>query len=149
MQDHHDMSLPEDINNIQLIISFDVTPANKEEVNAYYKAVTEKINTLLAKHEIRNAQNKLEQVSSEQFKALLTFEGFFQSTPLKSIFFHQQQQFVPQAIIYEFRSIISEAPENIKTVFYKTFISLITKKVGLARWARILRKSTAFHLMAR
>lgn len=108
--------------------NLEVIPASEEEVAIYYEAATKRINLLLEKYDVCNAKGKLEKVSADKFRALLSFTGFFQSTPLKSIFFDQKQQFVPQEIIHAFRSIISDPPISIKTIFLDTFITLLTKK---------------------
>jgi hypothetical protein len=108
--------------------SFEVRLASEEDVKIYYETAARKINLLLEKYNIRNAKGMLEQVSANEMRALLSLNGFFQSTPLKSIFFDQKQQFVPMEIIQVFRNIISDAPANIKAIFFNTFISLLTKK---------------------
>jgi len=110
------------------ITNLEVILASEEEVKIYYETATKKINALLEKYDIRNSKGKLEQVFENKLETLLTFDGFFQSTPLKSIFFDQKQQFIPQEIIHAFRSIISDPPENIKAIFFNKFISLLMKK---------------------
>jgi len=110
------------------ITKFEVILASKEEVTTYYETATKKINALLTKYDIRNAKGELEEVSADKFKALLSSTGLFQSTPLKSIFFDQKQQFLPQEIIHAFRSIISDPPTSIKAVFFNEFLTLLTKR---------------------
>jgi len=112
----------------KFITNLDITPASEEEVNIYYETATKEINALLAKYNILNSNGKLEELSADQFKALLSFASFFQSTPLRSIFFDQKQQFVPPEIIYVFRRIISDPPASIKAVFFNAFITLLTAK---------------------
>jgi hypothetical protein len=102
--------------------------ASEEEVKIYYETATKKINLLLQKYNIRDIQGNLEKVLSDKLRDILSFTGFFESTPLKSIFFDQKQQFIPQEILYTFRNIISDPPINIKAIFFNTFITLLTKK---------------------
>lgn len=102
--------------------------ASEEEIQLYYEISTQKINLLLEQYNIRNDEDRLEQVSADKVRALLSFTGFFQATPLKTIFFDQKKQFIPSEIIDTFRSIISDPPVNIKAIFFNTFIDLLTKK---------------------
>jgi len=102
--------------------------ASEEEVTIYYETVIKKINALLAEHGIRKSNGKFEEVSADKFKALLSLDGFFQPTPLKSIFFDRKQQFVPEEIGRASRSIISDPPASIKAFFLKEFIKLLIKK---------------------
>jgi hypothetical protein len=108
--------------------NFEVIYADKEEVAIYYQAATNKINLLLKNYNIRDANGNLEKVSTDNLQALLSFEGFFESTPLKAIFYDQKQQYVPDEIVYQFQSIISNSPVNIKAVFFETFITLLAKR---------------------
>lgn len=111
-----------------LTTNLEVILASKEQIDSYYESVTNKINLLLNKYEIHDANSQVEQVSTSQLRELLSVTGFFQATPLKSIFFDQKQQYVPEEIVDAFRSIISDAPLNIKAVFFNTFITLLIKK---------------------
>ena len=108
--------------------NLEVIYASENEVELYYEATAKKINLLLEKYDIRDQKGKLEEVSAEQLRILLSFSGFFQSTPLKAIFFDQKHQYIPQDIIHTFRSIISDPPPNIKVIFFNIFISLLTAK---------------------
>lgn len=108
--------------------NLEVKFASEAEIEHYYAKATNKINVLLAKYAIRNAEGEFERVCADQCKALLSFTGFFGFTPLKSIFFDQKQPFVPQEIIHAFRSIISNPPAAIKAVFFNTFITLLIQE---------------------
>jgi len=112
----------------KFITNIEVILASEEEINIYYETASKKINLLLEKYDIRNSKGELEEVAADNLKALLSFDGFFQSTPIQSIFFDQKQQFVPQEIILAFRSIISDSPTSIKAVFYNDFLTLLAKK---------------------
>lgn len=108
--------------------NLEVILASEEEVEIYYETAAQKINLLLEKYDIRNAKGKFEKVSANKLRRLLSFAGFFEPTPLKSIFFNQKQQFVPSEIVYTFRDIISDSPINIKAIFYNTFLRLLAQK---------------------
>ncbi|PCI39588.1 MAG: hypothetical protein COB50_00905 [Thiotrichales bacterium] len=108
--------------------NFEVIPASEEEIIIYYETAAKKINALLARYVICNSKGDLEKVSADQFRALLSISDFFQSTPLKTIFFKQKQQFVPQEILHVFRSIVSNPPTNIKAVLCNKFINLLMQK---------------------
>jgi len=75
----------------KFITSFEVILANEKEIVIYYETASNNINALLKKYNIRDPEGKFEEVSSVTFKVLLSSSAFFQSTPLKSIFFNQKQ----------------------------------------------------------
>ena len=83
--------------------NIEVIWADEEEMDRYYAAATQKMNALLEKYAIRNAEGEFEQVSVDQLSAPLVFKGFFEATALNSIFFDQKQAFVPhQSDFFEY-----------------------------------------------
>lgn len=109
-------------------VGFEGALASEEQIDTYYETAVININLLLVKYNIISANGQLEVISADNLKFNLSFDGFFQSTPLQSIFLNGRQQYIPEEIVQVFRSIISDSPLNIKAVFIKTFITLMKEK---------------------
>lgn len=124
--------------------NIEVIWASEEEMDRYYAAATQKMNALLKKYAIRNAEVEFEQVSVDKLRAPLVSKGFFEATALKSIFFDQKQAFVPQEIVHAFRSIISDPPISIKAIFLNTFITHLTDNGWDASLRRYFEKEYGF-----
>lgn len=110
------------ITNIEVILATD------EEIERYYEAAADKINHLLSQYAVRDVDGELAVITVDRLKAQWSLECLFESTPIASIFFNQKQQFVPQDIIQSFRSIVSDAPDNIKAVFFHQFLLWLEQK---------------------
>lgn len=111
-----------------LTSNIDIIAASDQEVRSYFKIAAISINSLLEEYNIYLTDGKKTEISSDTLKAHFSLNGFFQPTPLKSIFFNQKKPLVPQEITYEFQRIISDAPMNVKAFLYRTFITLLSKK---------------------